>query len=102
MLVEEEPEEADEAAAPAEDRTAADLPLDAVQVQILRALLQGKDAAEIIKANHLMPSIAADFINEALIDEIGDTVLRCEDDHLTLAEDYIEDLRIILGGYSYG
>ena len=102
LLVEEEPEEADEAAVPAEDRAAADLPLDAVQVQILRALLRGEDPAEMIKANHLMPSIAADFINEALIDEIGDTVLRCEDDHLTLAEDYIEDLRIILGGYSHG
>ena len=102
LLVEEEWEEAEETAVPAEDRAAADLPLDDVQVQILRALLRGEDPAEMIKANHLMPSIAADFINEALIDQIGDTVLRCEDDRLTLDEDYIEDIRTILGENSHG
>ena len=45
-----------------------------------------------------MPSIAADTINEALYDEIGDTVLECEDDKLTVVEDYREDVIRLLGG----
>ena len=44
-----------------------------------------------------MPAIVADSINEALFDEIGDTVLTCEDDVLSLVEDYMEDLEKILG-----
>ena len=64
--------------------------------------MEGGDAAEIIKANHLMPSIAADAINEAFFDEIGDTVLLCEGDALALVEDYVEDIEQILGGTSNG
>ena len=79
-----------------EDRTSS-LPLDAVQMQVLRALLEGRDPAAIIRENHLMPSIVADSINEALFDEIGDTVVLCEDDKLFPVEDYIEDLIQLLG-----
>ena len=49
-----------------------------------------------------MPSMAADFINEALFDEIGDTVVTCEDDRLTLIEDYFENLAQLPGGTSNG
>ena len=80
----------------------ADLPLDALQVRVLRTLLQGGDPAAILKENHLMPSITADFINEALFDEIGDSVLLAEGDRLTLVEDYIEDLELLLGGIVHG
>ena len=45
-----------------------------------------------------MPSIAADAINEALFDEIGDTVLECDQDALSLIEDYREDISHLLGG----
>ena len=45
-----------------------------------------------------MPSLVADAVNEALYDEIGDTVLNCEDDELALVEDYREDLWRMLGG----
>ncbi len=85
---------------PAPERS--DLPLDAVQLQILRTLLAGQDPGPLIRANHLMPSIVADAVNEALFDEIGDTVLLCEDDRLLLVDDYIEDLIQILGGTSHG
>ena len=44
-----------------------------------------------------MPSLVADCINEALFDEIGDTVLSCEDDRLSLVEDYVDDLAQMLG-----
>ena len=77
-----------------------DIPLDALQIQILRVLLQGGSVEEIIRENHLMPSIIADAVNEALFDEIGDTVLSCEDDRLSLVEDYREDLARMLGGFS--
>ena len=43
-----------------------------------------------------MPSVVADAINEALFDEIGDNVLTCEGDEITLVEDYREDLESIL------
>jgi len=74
-----------------------DVPLDAVQIRILRTLLRNGDAADIMRENHLMPSLVADCINEALFDGIGDTVLSCEDDRLSLVEDYAEDLTRILG-----
>ena len=97
----EEPAE-DEAPAPAvlpsEEAETNDGPLDRVQKEILRALLAGQDAGDIIRENYLMPSLAADAINEAMMDEIGDTVLISEGDTLILVEDYIEDIRQYLGG----
>ena len=102
LLTEDEIEEIAEAAPPADESETSNLPLDPVQVQILRALLEERDAAEILKAHHLMPSMTADAINEALFDEIGDTVLLCEDDQLLLVDDYIEELEQILGGTSNG
>ena len=71
--------------------------LDAVQLQILYLLLQGKSPAGILKEHFLMPSVAADSINEALFDEIGDIVVLCEDDELSLVDDYIEDIRRLSG-----
>lgn len=105
LLTEEELEEFEEFEDVIEEgakQEPAELPLDQVQIQILRELLKGGDALEIIKANHLMPSIAADFINEALFDEIGDSVLIYENNQLSLAEDYIEELTQLLGGTGHG
>ena len=74
-----------------------DIPLDPVQFRILHRLLSGEDVSELLKEGHLMPSVTADAINEALFDEFGDTVLLCEDDRLLLVDDYIEDLKKYLG-----
>ncbi len=102
LLTEDEIEEMEETIpSVAEDETG-DLPLDPVQIRILRALLEGRDAMTIMKAEHRMPSMIADAINEALFDEIGDTVLLCEKDQLLLVDDYIEELEQILGGTSNG
>ena len=49
-----------------------------------------------------MPSIAADAVNEAFFDEIGDTVVLCEGDALVLVEDYMEDIQRLLGGNTNG
>ncbi len=103
-----EPVEAEPGAAvetyeePEPDAAVSDLPLDPTQLQILRALMEGRDPSDIIRENHLMASVAADAINEALFDEIGDTVLLCEGDRLLLLDDYIEDLMQLLGGTRNG
>ena len=102
LLTEEERDEPEALAVTPVEEMASDLPLDAVQLQIVRALLRGEEAAGLLKENHLMPSMTADFINEALFDEIGDTVVTCEDDRLTLVEDYREDLAQLLGGTGDG
>ncbi len=75
-----------------EDTGAKGIPLDRVQIQILTALLKGRDASGIIRENHRMPAVEADTINEAFFDEIGDNVLLCEGDVLSLMEDYREDI----------
>ncbi|MCR4633978.1 MAG: TerB N-terminal domain-containing protein [Erysipelotrichaceae bacterium] len=77
----------------------ADLPLDPLQVRILRALLKKEDVSKIVTEQHLMASVLADGINEALFDVFGDTVLLCEDDKLMIAEDYLEELKEYLGGF---
>jgi hypothetical protein len=102
LLTDEERAEA-ETAAPAqtaapEQSAPPELPLDNIQLEILRALLDGKPAAGIIRAHHLMPAMTADMINEAMFDEIGDTIVACDNDTLSLVEDYREDLTWLLGG----
>ena len=72
--------------------------LDAQHLQILLKLLHGESAAELIQNARLMPAVAADTINEAFYDEIGDSVVEYDGSALTLVEDYREDLTRILGG----
>ncbi len=109
LLTEEEREEAELAEAPTAGQSPAaaqapapeapaGLPLDGVQLEILRALLDGSPAESILRAHRLMPAMTADMINEALFDEFGDSVIDCENDTLSLVEDYREDLIRLLGG----
>lgn len=100
LLTEEELREMEEADTP----VSVPLPMPGVslltdmQASILRALLAGRPPDDILMEHGLMPSIAADAINDALYDEIGDVVLLCEDDELSLVEDYLDDISQILGG----
>ena len=71
--------------------------LDSLHTQILCALVRGESVAALIRENRLMPSMVADTINEALYDEIGDIVLECDGDSLTIVEDYLEDLEELTG-----
>lgn len=70
--------------------------LDETHAQILVSVMRGEPVAGLIREKALMPSVVADAINEALFDEIGDNVLACEGDEITLVEDYREDLERIL------
>ena len=72
--------------------------LDALHVNILCKLLRDGTADAMIQEKHLMPAVVADTINEALMDEIGDSVLECDGGSVTLVEDYRGDLEQILGG----
>ena len=83
---------------PEDIRTKPELPLDPVQIRILLRLLDGSSPADIIREHHLMPSLIADAINEAMYDEFGDTVISCDDDALSLVDDYREDLAQMLEG----
>ena len=69
-----------------------------MHTQILLAVMRGEPVAELIRQEHLMPSIVTDTINEALQEEIGDNVLECEGEELTFVEDYREDVEFLIGG----
>ena len=94
-----EPEETPAAIQPEpEPENAPAVPLDDMQVRILRDLLAGNPAEEIIRENRLLPSVVADGINEAFFEEIGDSVIEENDGSLALVEDYLDDVRRLLGG----
>lgn len=67
------------------------------QMNIVNLLLSGGSVSEYVSANHLMLSIEIDAINEAMYDEIGDTVIEFDGESPSLVEDYIEDIKEILG-----
>lgn len=71
--------------------------LDPVHTRILQALLKGEPVEAELKENHLMPSVVADTINEALFDEIGDNVLEEDGDKLAVVEDYREEILQLFG-----
>lgn len=88
---------------PSDDKTAGQarfspaLPLDENQRDLLLALLRGESVRERITAQHGMPEIVADELNEALFDEIGDSIVECDGDELLLVEEYREDILELLG-----
>ena len=67
-----------------------------IERKILHLLLNGESPSELMKTNRLMPSVIADAINEAFFDEIGDNIVECDNDCLTLVEDYNEDVRKLI------
>ncbi|MBR4215992.1 MAG: TerB N-terminal domain-containing protein [Bacteroidales bacterium] len=67
-----------------------------IENQILIALLQNTSITEIIKTNHLMPTILAERINEMYFDEFADNVVDCDGSTITLIYDYVEDLKNLL------
>ena len=86
------PEPPASAAAP----TGAVAGLSADDAAILRSLLDGTFNAAALQAKGVMVSLAADRINEALFDLIGDAVIEFEGDEPHVVEDYAEDVREVL------
>ena len=71
-------------------------PLNYIQLQFLRCLLQGKDYQELLKEQHIMLSVLVDAINEALYEQLSDTAIEFEGDVPKIIEDYIDDLKAIV------
>ncbi|MBO4344432.1 MAG: TerB N-terminal domain-containing protein [Victivallales bacterium] len=88
------PEETTHADEPAkEEAPQSQLPLEQ---RVLLMLLDGEPTDGFMKANRLMPSVVADAINEAFFDDIGDNIVECDNDRLSLVEDYTEDVRQLM------
>ena len=71
--------------------------LGGVELAFLRLLLRGGDYEGYAKANRLMISVLVDSINAKLFDRFGDTPIVCEDDNPKLLEDYLDELKGIIG-----
>ncbi len=67
------------------------------QTQFLRLLLADGDWRSYLRENHLMASVVAEGVNEALFDTFADTVIEFEGDVPTLVEDYRQDVEGLLG-----
>ena len=63
-------------------------------LQLLLALLDGSPLEQY---DDMFLTLAADAINEALLDEIGDTVVEFDGERPALVEDYIQDVKDMLG-----
>jgi len=72
--------------------------LSAIHIQVLKELIQGRSAAHIMKEARLMPSVVTDTINEAFYDEIGDSILECDGNHISVTDDYRDEVMRLLGG----
>ena len=84
-------------AAPSTDTHTIDTHTTTIHTQILRALLTTGDASEIIKANHLMPSVVAEQINETYYDQFADNIVDCDGETIMIVEDYREELEESVG-----
>lgn len=99
LLVDEEREEVPEPMAPApqpvvpEPAPTSPCGLSIEDAAILRSLLDGTYDASALLARGIMPSLAADRINEALFELIGDTVIEFEGDVPRIVDDYAGDVR---------
>lgn len=71
--------------------------LDPLHVRILRAILAGQPVQPLIESSRILPSVAADTINEALLDVVGDNVIETEGDRLMIVDDYRSDILNVLG-----
>ncbi len=79
------------------DQPSGNLLISEHQMNIVNLLLAGENVIEYAASNHLMLAVEIDAINETLYDEIGDTVIEFDGDMPELVEDYIDDIKQILG-----
>lgn len=69
-----------------------------LELAALQRILDGRPIDELLGPGTPMASVLVDSINEKLFDEIGDAVVEFDDsDQPHMVEDYVEDVRDILG-----
>ena len=61
-------------------------------------LLNNESVTSYISAHHLMFTIVAETINEALFDEIGDNIIECDDKVMSVVDDYRDDVKKLING----
>ncbi len=71
--------------------------LDADEAAFLILLIDGLDWQKFLKTIRMMPSLIVDSVNDKLFEEFGDTVLEMRDGKPVVIEDYLEDLKRMLG-----
>ena len=71
-------------------------PLNYIQLQFLRCLLQGEDYQKLLKEQHIMLSVLVDTINEALYEQLADTAIEFDGDMPKIIDDYIDDLKAMI------
>ncbi len=91
----EEPEE--ETAPPPEAPPANSAGLNELECRFLRCLLNGESCGELLKSAGVMASVLVDSINEKLFDRFGDTAIAYDGENPEPLEDYLDELKGIVG-----
>lgn len=79
-----------------EDTESSENLLNPMQRQVLKKVMEGSSVTELLKNLHLMPSVVTDAINEAVFDEVGDSILMYDGNEITFVEDYRNEAEEIL------
>ena len=73
------------------------LGLSAEEYRLLQCLLYGRPYADWVRAAGRLVSVLVDAVNDTLFDRFADTVIGYDGDDPTVIEDYIEDLKGLVG-----
>ena len=93
-LIVEEPEEA---VPPPEAPPENSFGLNELECRFLRCLLNGESCGELLKSAGAMASVLVDSINEKLFDHFGDTAVAYDGETPEPLEDYVDELKGIVG-----
>lgn len=90
-------EETEEITAPDEPKPANNTELSDDEFAFMQKMLYGEDYESFLHKKGIMLSVIVDCVNEKLFDLFGDTVIDFNGDVPELIEDYIEELKGIIG-----
>ncbi|MEE8705072.1 MAG: TerB N-terminal domain-containing protein, partial [Olsenella sp.] len=79
------------------EKDAAPLGLTPLELSALGRILDGRPIDDLLGPGAPMASVLVDSINEKLFDEVGDAVVEEADDGWRAVEDYVDDVRGLLG-----
>ena len=90
-------EETEEIAAPDKPKAVNNTELSDDEFAFMQKMLYGEDYESFLHKKGIMLSVIVDCVNEKLFDLFGDTVIDFNGDVPELIEDYIEELKGIIG-----
>ncbi|MBQ7670653.1 MAG: TerB N-terminal domain-containing protein [Clostridia bacterium] len=71
--------------------------LDGTETEILRLIIEGKDASDCAKSRGTILSVVVDSINEKLYEEFFDNVIEYDGKTPSVVEDYVGELKGVIG-----